>query len=61
MSIYRDELMKMFGHMTKDELTNYIERLEARVKETSSLISELKQMRKRMSTKVLDNGPRTGG
>ena len=60
MSIYREQLMEMISGWTRDQISAYIERLEKRIEETNQLLRELRAIRKRMSTKVVDTGDRHG-
>jgi hypothetical protein len=59
-SIYREQLMEVVREWTKEQIDNYINRLEARVKETTQLIRDLRDIKKKMSKSTPDNGDRGG-
>lgn len=58
--MFKDELLTIVSAWSVEQLTTYIEQLEARIVDTHVLIRELKALRKRKTRKVYDTGTRGG-
>ncbi len=61
MSLEKDELLNIVTTYSIEQIDNYIEQLETRVKDTQMLIRELRTLRKKkLGRKTFETGVRGG-
>jgi uncharacterized protein YdbL (DUF1318 family) len=57
----KEELLSIIKNYSTEQLNQYIKQLEERIIETSNLVHEVKQIRRKKQRQVIkDNGIRTG-